>query len=202
MIERGRLTAFVERHRLAWESSMAILTVLYVALSLLVDEGITGIVNDVIVVLAVLFFAEFSLRCWDAPSRLRYLRDHWIDLLTCLPAIGPLRLLRLVRLLGLLRLAHEIREVATHMDRVADSTSALAGCVRGPLARREGPQRCNPELWGRCVPGLYHRDHRWVWRLPADNSRGQSDSRCPGVSGAGPSRIHFCTTHVALASSR
>src|SRR5438093_9878136 len=113
MIERGRLTAFVERHRLAWESSMAILTVLYVALSLLVDEGITGIVNDVIVVLAVLFFAEFSLRCWDAPSRLRYLRDHWIDLLTCLPALGPLRLFRLVRLLGLLRLAHEIREAAT-----------------------------------------------------------------------------------------
>ena len=82
-----------------------------------------GIVNDVIVVLAVLFFAEFSLRCWDAPSRLRYLRDHWIDLLTCLPAIGPLRLLRLVRLLGLLRLAHEIREVATASSAAEDKPS-------------------------------------------------------------------------------
>jgi len=123
MIERGRLTTFVERHRFAWESSMAFLTLLYVALSLLVDEGITGIANDVIVVLAVLFFAEFSLRCWDAPSRLRYLKDHWIDLLTCLPAIGPLRLLRLVRLLGLLRLAHEIREVATASSASEDKPS-------------------------------------------------------------------------------
>ena len=102
---------------------MAFLTLLYVALSLLVDEGITGIASDVIVVLAVLFFAEFSLRFWDSPSRLRYLKDHWIDLLTCLPAIGPLRLLRLVRLLGLLRLAHEIREVATASSSTEDKPS-------------------------------------------------------------------------------
>jgi voltage-gated potassium channel len=124
MIERGRLTAFVERHRLAWELTMAVLTLLYVALSLLVDEGIGGVADAVIVALAILFLAEFSLRCWDAPSRLPYLRDHWIDLLTCLPAIGPLRILRLVRLVGLFRLAHEIREVA--------SVSAAGGDQRSP----------------------------------------------------------------------
>lgn len=91
---------------------MAVLTLFYVALSLLSDEGISTVTNAVVVVLAVLFLAEFSLRCWDAPARGSYVKAHWIDLVTCLPAIGPLRLLRLIRLLGLLRLAHEVRDLA------------------------------------------------------------------------------------------
>ena len=92
---------------------MAVLTLLYVALSLLVDEGTYPLAGVVVVFLAAVFLAEFSLRCLDSKSRLSYLRDHWIDLITCLPAIGPLRLLRLIRLVGLLRLAHEIRDLAS-----------------------------------------------------------------------------------------
>ena len=88
------------------------LTLVYVALALLVDEGIGSIVPDALAALAFLFFVEFAIRFWDANSRVEYLRGHWIDLLTCLPAIGPLRVLRLLRLLGLLRLAKEVRNVA------------------------------------------------------------------------------------------
>lgn len=91
---------------------MATLTLVYVALSVLVDEGATGIATIGVAILALVFFGEFSLRCWDSGSRLGYLKEHWLDLITCLPFIGPLRLLRLLRLVGLLRLAHEIRNVA------------------------------------------------------------------------------------------
>ena len=38
-MRRGALTAFVSSHRLPWELVMAALTLVYVALSLVVDEG-------------------------------------------------------------------------------------------------------------------------------------------------------------------
>ena len=91
---------------------MAGLTLAYVALSVLVDEGADQLLGNILVALAFVFFVEFAVRFLDAGSRLGYLKEHWIDLVTCLPAIGPLRLLRLLRLVGLLRLAHELREIA------------------------------------------------------------------------------------------
>ncbi len=106
---RGRLTAFVLRHRLAWEIAMAALTVAYAVLTLLDDEAVRGLPEFLTVTLSAVFLLEFAARCWDAPSRLDYLRQHWIDLVTCIPAVGPLRALRLVRLLGLVRLAVRIR---------------------------------------------------------------------------------------------
>src|SRR5438105_819750 len=76
-LKRGSLTAFVRSHRLAWELAMAALTLVYVALSLIVDEGAGAAVNAAVAILAVLFLAEFSLRCWDSKSRVGYLREHW-----------------------------------------------------------------------------------------------------------------------------
>jgi voltage-gated potassium channel len=123
-LRRGRLTTFVKRHQLSWELSMAALTLVYVALAVLVDEGASTLVDAAVAILALVFLAEFCLRCWDAESRLGYLREHWIDVITCIPFIGPLRLLRLLRLLGLLRFAHEIRNVAyVRAEAAADSQS-------------------------------------------------------------------------------
>jgi voltage-gated potassium channel len=128
-LKRGSLTAFIRTHRLAWELSMAALTLVYVALSLIVDEGGSAVVDGAVVVLAALFLAEFSLRCWDSASRAAYFREHWIDLITCLPFIGPLRLLRLLRLLGLLRLAHEIRDIAYVRAEASGESASLTWIV-------------------------------------------------------------------------
>src|SRR2546430_10018800 len=128
-MKRGQLTAFVSRHRLPWELVMASLTLVYVALSLVVDQGGTALVNAAVAILAVLFLAEFSSRCWDSQSRFVYLREHLIDLISCLPFIGPLRLLRLLRLLGLLRLAHEIRDIAYLRAEVSGESSSLTWIV-------------------------------------------------------------------------
>lgn len=115
-MRRGRLTAFVDRHQVAWELAMAVLTVAYVVLTLLDDQAVPGLPETPAVVLSAVFLVEFGARCWDAPSRLHYARAHWIDLVTCIPAVGPLRALRLVRLLGLVRLAVRIRalDLARH----------------------------------------------------------------------------------------
>lgn len=106
----GRITAFVKRHALAWELSTAVLTVAYVVLAFFQDRGSSGLVTTGVVVLAGAFFFEFALRLYDAPSRKSYVRQHWIDIVTCIPVVGPFRALRLVRLVAFVRIGATARE--------------------------------------------------------------------------------------------
>jgi voltage-gated potassium channel len=105
----GRITAFVHRHRLAWELLTAGLTVVYVVLAFLQDQGSTGLVTVCVEVLAAAFILEFGLRLYDASSRKAYLRNHWLDIVTCIPVVGPFRVLRLIRLFGFIRLGATAR---------------------------------------------------------------------------------------------
>jgi len=123
-VARGRLTAFVNHHLVGWELCMAGLTVLYAVLTLLDDEAFHGLPEYVIISLSLLFLLEFAARCWDAPSRVAYTRDHWIDLVTCIPAVGPLRALRLIRLLSLVRLAVRIRALDLARARTSSGMGA------------------------------------------------------------------------------
>ena len=106
---RGRITAFVKRHTLAWELVMAALTVVYVVVAFLQDQGSAGLVLVATQVLAGIFVIEFSLRFYDSPSRRVYLRNHWLDIVTCIPVVGSFRALRLVRLLAFVRLGASLR---------------------------------------------------------------------------------------------
>jgi voltage-gated potassium channel len=106
----GRISAFVKRHALAWELSTAALTVAYVVLAFFQDQGSSGIVTTGVVVLAGAFFLEFALRLYDAPSRKSYVRQHWLDIVTCIPVVGPFRALRLVRLVAFVRIGATARE--------------------------------------------------------------------------------------------
>jgi voltage-gated potassium channel len=108
-LTRGRITALVKRHTLAWELVMAALTVVYVVVAFLQDQGSAGLVLVVTQVLAGIFVIEFSLRFYDSPSRRVYLRNHWIDIVTCIPVVGSFRALRLVRLLAFFRLGASLR---------------------------------------------------------------------------------------------
>lgn len=102
MIHRGRLTAFIDRHLLVWELGMALLAALYLAITFATDEG-QGIWPALIFGLAALFILEFAVRFADSPDRRRYLRHHWLDLISSVPFVGGLRALRLLRLGSLLR---------------------------------------------------------------------------------------------------
>lgn len=88
---------------------MAALTVIYVVFAFLQDQGTTGPMGFGVMVLAGIFVVEFSFRLYDSPSRRAYLRNHWLDIVTCIPVIGPFRALRLVRLLGFVRLGASLR---------------------------------------------------------------------------------------------
>jgi len=105
----GRVTGFVARHRLEWELGSAVLTLAYVVLAFLQDQGSSRLVTLGLVGLATAFIVEFTLRIYDSPSRKSYFRRHWLDIVTCLPVIGPFRLLRLVRLVGFIRLGAAAR---------------------------------------------------------------------------------------------
>src|ERR1700693_1679283 len=84
----GRITAFVACHRLAWELATAGLTLVYVVLAFLQDQGSSILVTVGVEVLAAVFILEFTLRLYDAMSRKTYLKNHWLDIVTCLPVVG------------------------------------------------------------------------------------------------------------------
>ena len=105
----GRVTAFVDRHRLKWEVVTAGLTLVYVVLAFLQDQNSSPLVTLGVGVLAASFIVEFSIRIYDSPSRKSYFRRHWLDIVTCFPVIGPFRLVRLVRLIGFIRLGAAAR---------------------------------------------------------------------------------------------
>ena len=107
--KRGSLTAFVGAHGLAWELAMAALTVAYVSLAFMQDQGSSPLVTTAVVTLASIFVVEFAARLYDSPSRLGYFRRHWLDIVTCVPMIGELRALRLIRLLAFVRLGATAR---------------------------------------------------------------------------------------------
>jgi voltage-gated potassium channel len=102
---------------------MAGLAVVYLALSFTIDEG-KGAPTLVVGALAALFLAEFSLRYWDAPSRRRYLRAHWLDLISCFPLVGGLRSIRILRLLRL-GAALRIFALAEHEAEAHDRRQSL-----------------------------------------------------------------------------
>jgi voltage-gated potassium channel len=110
---REAINAYVARHELPWDLSMAGLALVYVLASLFKDHpfGVLNLQNLVPIEVAItaIFLAEFSVRFYGAPSRLKYLRRHWIDLLALLPAIRYLRLLRVGRLVYVLQAARFLR---------------------------------------------------------------------------------------------
>jgi voltage-gated potassium channel len=112
---RGTLTSFIDRHTRAWESVTAGLTIAYVVLAFFEDSTTFELTPYTLALfcLSALFLLEFGARLWDAPSRRHYVRGHWIDLLTSVPLVGPLRALRLLRLLRFFRLQRSLRSLVT-----------------------------------------------------------------------------------------
>ncbi len=98
---------------------MGVLASFYLAMSFLADEE-QQFVSWAILGLAVVFLAEFIARFLDSSSRIRYLREHWLDLVSSIPLIGGLRSLRLLRLL---RLGGSLR-VLTAAEHIAEARGA------------------------------------------------------------------------------
>lgn len=114
---RERFNAFVARHEVAWELSMAMLALAYVAIGFVPEESSTAPTLEAIDLgLTALFVAEFASRFAATFDRRAYLRGHWIDLVALTPAVRGLRALRLLRLLRLLRAFAGIYRAVTQIE--------------------------------------------------------------------------------------
>jgi voltage-gated potassium channel len=132
---RAVINKFVKDHEFAWDLSMAGLALLYIGLGLLEDHPL-GVLNSQTVTpielgITGVFLMEFAVRFYAAPSRGKYLRAHWIDLLALLPAVRYLRFLRLGRLFYLFQAARVLRlgmlvRFLVESDRVANQVRWIA----------------------------------------------------------------------------
>jgi voltage-gated potassium channel len=117
-----RYTGFIERHEIAWELSMGVLALLWVALGFLIDQLGEGLRPDLEMAelgLTVVFVLEFGSRLVAAHDRGQYIRGHLIDALALVPPVRAIRVLRLLRLLRLIRAFAGFYRVAMHMQGIA-----------------------------------------------------------------------------------
>jgi voltage-gated potassium channel len=108
-----RVTAFVSRHNLAWDTTSGIAACGFLVASFANDQDQSTALTATVAAFTLAFVAEFAVRCWAAPSRRRYARDHWLDLVSCvpIPLMGGLRGLRLLRLVRLLATRRAIQAI-------------------------------------------------------------------------------------------
>ena len=132
---RKALNAFVARHEVAWDLTMASLALVYIVAGLFEDHPHGALNLDTLIpvelAITAIFAFEFSGRFYAAASRGAYLRRHWIDLLALLPAIRYLRFLRLGRLIYLLQAARVLRlgmliRLLAEFDRVGNRVRWIA----------------------------------------------------------------------------
>src|SRR4051794_5522720 len=121
---RDRFNAFVERHEVAWELTMALLAVIYVAVGFALDDPtlqpIAPTLEAAELVLTTVFVAEFSSRVVATRDRRAYMRGHWIDLVALIPAGRVLRIFRLLRLLRLVRAFAGVYRALGHVTSLAE----------------------------------------------------------------------------------
>jgi voltage-gated potassium channel len=121
---RDRFNAFVDRHDVAWELSMALLAVVYVAVGFALDDPAlqpaAASLEAAELGLTAVFAAEFASRIAASRNRAAYLRGHWIDLVALVPAARTFRILRILRLLRLVRAFAGVYRALGHVGALAD----------------------------------------------------------------------------------
>ncbi len=120
---RSSFNDFFKFHSMAWELGMAGLAVVYVLIGFASDQASAAYqpaLAGADLVLTIVFVGEFATRFLASFNRLRYVRDHALDLVALLPVARGLRIARLLRLLRLVRTFTGIRRVFTSVDRLAN----------------------------------------------------------------------------------
>jgi voltage-gated potassium channel len=104
------------RHVTAFQAALLIFT-LIVLCALVVDtvsvlpKEISDLIHMLDTLACVVFFVDFSIRFYQADSKLAFMKWGWIDLIACIPNIEIMRWGRLVRVLRIIRLLRGIRSV-------------------------------------------------------------------------------------------
>lgn len=91
----------------------------YVLLAMAIDaffplpESTSSILQWVDTGVCIVFLVDFATRFFTAESKLEYLKWGWIDLISSIPTVGPLRWGRLARIMRILRLLRGVRSAKT-----------------------------------------------------------------------------------------
>lgn len=120
---RSAFNEFVERHNTAWELGMAALAVAYVSIGFASDMApveYQSLLGTADTILTVVFVSEFAIRLSASVGRLRYVRDHALDLVALLPVARGLRIARLLQLLRLVRAFSGVRRAFVGIERLAN----------------------------------------------------------------------------------
>lgn len=101
--------------------------------TLTLDESTRTILEYADTTLCVLFFLDFLINLYRAPSRIQYFVGWgWIDLLSSIPAIEPLRwgrAARIMRILRVLRAVKSMRAIALFVMRRRAESAFLASML-------------------------------------------------------------------------
>ena len=155
----------------------------------LIDYGVCAI-----------FLIDFFVRLYRAPSKARFMRWGWIDLVSSIP-YGALQAGRIVRVVRILRILRSIRELMVFLRRRKRNTLAFLTVCAGiltlifstiaVLAFEDDPASNIKSPGGRDLVGLHHHDHGRL-RRPVPRHHGGPGGR-RGAHGCGSG--HFQRFH-------
>lgn len=118
---------------------LCVLTLLSLGISIAVplEPSSRNVLEHADNVVCGLFFADFLHSLYTAPNRMAYfVKWGWIDLLSSIPAVGPLRLgrfVRVVRVLRVIRAVRSARAIAMLLMAKREQSAVLAGLLLGLL---------------------------------------------------------------------
>jgi voltage-gated potassium channel len=118
---------------------LCVLTLLSLGISLTVplEPSSRHVLELADIVVCALFFGDFLHSLYLAPNRVAYFfKWGWIDLLSSIPAVGPLRLgrfVRVVRVLRVIRAVRSARAIAMLLLAKREQSAVLAGLLLGLL---------------------------------------------------------------------
>ncbi len=97
------------------------------------DESIIQVLEYADIGICVVFLVDFVVQFATATSKITYMKWGWIDLLSSIPMVGPLRLGRLARVVRILRLLRGVKSARMislyYTKRRSDSAFAAAAFV-------------------------------------------------------------------------
>ncbi|MEZ5550248.1 MAG: ion transporter [Pseudomonadales bacterium] len=105
MSERG--SAFYQLSLLIL--SLYVLAVLVVETFIITDEEVSRLLQYVDLAICAVFLSDFFVNLYRAENRWGYLRWGWIDFISSIPAIDPLRWGRITRVVRILRYLRAVR---------------------------------------------------------------------------------------------
>jgi voltage-gated potassium channel len=101
--------------------SVYVLAALVAEALLVSDPEVRRVLQHIDLAVCVLFLADFFVNVYRAESPLAYLRWGWIDLVSAIPTVDPLRWGRLARIVRILRYLRALKSVRVLMNAISAS---------------------------------------------------------------------------------